>query len=105
MSTLTNREQAARLLPDIRNYLDITWTDAAFDEKLSGIVARGIAYVNMLAGTNQDYTEEGLARSLLFDWCRYTSSGAANDFAANYQAEILMLRMRQEADAYEASDV
>lgn len=104
MATLTNRELAARLLPDVRNYLDITWPDPALDEKLSGIVARGIVYIDSLAGASQDYQDETLARGMLFDWCKYAMSGAANDFAKNYGAEVLMLRMQQEVASYVGDD-
>lgn len=29
------------LLGDVRNYLDITWTDEALDNKIKGFISRG----------------------------------------------------------------
>jgi len=38
------------LLTAVRNYLGITWADDAGDVKLSGIIARGMKYLNRIAG-------------------------------------------------------
>ena len=55
-------EVQKELLEDIKNYLDITWTDPESDKKLSGITARGMAYINRIAGSEQDFTEEAKPR-------------------------------------------
>lgn len=104
MSGFYSQEQARALLPDVRNYLDITWEDAALDGKLAGVAARGMIYLDAVAGGPQDYQAETLARQLLLDWCRYGMAGAISDFARNYQAEILMLRSQQEVAAYAPDD-
>lgn len=90
------------LLVAVRNYLDITWADPAGDEKLTGIIARGIAYINHVAGAAQDYIIEGKPRELLFDYCRYVRSNALNEFQTNYLHELLSLQISQEVAAYEA---
>lgn len=92
------------LLEDVRNYLDITWADAAGDKKLSGIIARGISYIDGIAGKTMDYTVEDKPRELLFDYCRYARSGALNEFQSNYLPELLTLQMTQEVAAYEAAN-
>ena len=56
------------LLDAVRNYLDITWTDADGDLKLIGIISRGIKYINSVAGTELDYIIEDKPRELLFDY-------------------------------------
>lgn len=88
------------LLDAVKNYLDITWEDPEGDQKLSGIIARGMQYLNTVAGTELDYTEEGKPRELLFDYCRYVRSGALDEFAINYQHELLSLQIQQEVKAY-----
>lgn len=96
------------LLEAVKNYLDITWEDDAGDEKLSGIIARGIKYINLVAGAELDYIDEDKPRELLFDYCRYVRSNALNEFAINYQHELLSLQIQQEVKAYaeaENSDV
>ena len=95
------------LLTAVRNYLDITWEDPAGDEKLSGILARGIKYINSVAGAELDYTVEDKPRELLFDYCRYVRSNALDEFAINYQHELLSLQIQQEVKDYvaENSDV
>ena len=57
----------AQLLEDAKNYLDMTWADDAGEQKLSGILARGMAYLNRIAGENLNYGTEGQPRKLLFD--------------------------------------
>lgn len=94
------------LLEAVRNYLDITWEDPAGDIKLSGIIARGIQYINKVAGAELDYTVEDKPRELLLDYCRYVRSNALNEFAVNYQHELLSLQIAQEVKDYvEASDI
>ena len=95
------------LLTAVRNYLDITWEDTAGDEKLSGILARGIKYINSVAGAELDYTVEDKPRELLFDYCRYVRSNALDEFQNNYLHELLSLQISQEVKDYvaENSDV
>ncbi len=91
------------LLEDVKNYLDITWKDCAGDEKLSGIISRGMKYINSVAGAELDYMEEDKPRELLFDYCRYTRSNALDEFQLNYQHELLALQIEYEVKAYAAA--
>jgi hypothetical protein len=92
------------LLNDVENYLDITWNDDATDKKITGIIERGIKYINHAAGAEMDYTVEDKPRELLFDYCRYVRSNALNEFQVNYLHEILSLQTDQEVKAYEAAN-
>jgi hypothetical protein len=88
-------------LPDgfldaVKNYLDITWTDDAGDEKLSGIIARGIKYIDGAAGEPLDYTTEDKPKELLVDYCRYVRSNALHEFLDNYLPEITRLQNEYE---------
>jgi len=96
------------LLEAVRNYLDITWVDDAGDEKLSGIIERGMKYINKVAGAELDYLAEDKPRELLFDYCRYVRSNALDEFQNNYLPELLTLQISQEVKDYaetEESDV
>ena len=90
----------AGLLDDVKNYLDITYEDLESDIKLSGIIARGMKYLNTVAGAELDYTVEDKPRELLFDYCRYVRSNALDEFAINYQHELLSLQIQQEVKTY-----
>lgn len=90
----------AELLGGVRNYLDITWQDDETDRKLTGILERGMSYLDRAAGGEQDYSAEGLARSLLFDYCRYARNNALELFEENFRAELISLRMGVQADDY-----
>lgn len=88
------------LLEAVRNYLDISWADDAGDEKLSGIVARGMKYLDSVAGETLDYAEEDKPRELLMDYCRYVRSNALDEFQTNYLPELLTLQIQKEVEAY-----
>ena len=90
------------LLASVKNYLDITWDDEDTDTKLTGIVERGIKYLNYVAGTSMDYTEEDKPRELLLEYARYARSNALDEFQTNYLHELLSLQMQEEVKAYVA---
>lgn len=72
------------LLEDAKKYLEITWSDSDTDGKLSGMLSRGIIYLDRLAGKANDYTQESAARELLFTRVRYERAGALADFDKDY---------------------
>lgn len=80
--------------------MDITYEDTETDQKLTGIIKRGKAYLDDKAGAEQDYEEEGAARALLFDYCRYARNNVLELFDTNFQAELIALRMGVQADDY-----
>ncbi|WKY46001.1 hypothetical protein Q5O14_07865 [Eubacteriaceae bacterium ES2] len=96
-------EALAQLLEDVKNEMDITWNEEGLDKKMTGIIKRGMAYIDNVAGTEMDYTLENDARGLLFDYCRYVRSGALSEFMENYLPELLSLQQAEEVKAYVAS--
>ncbi|MFT3952776.1 MAG: hypothetical protein QM689_12715 [Oscillospiraceae bacterium] len=80
------------LIEKVKNYLSITWTDSQTDAKLTDSITRGKAYLNRIVGTQLDYAAEQ-PRELLFAYVLYDSSYALDDFATNYQHELLSLQM------------
>lgn len=90
------------LLDALRNSLDITWEDASVSEKLTGIISRGIKYIDNVAGEECDYTEEGKPRELLFEYCRYARSNALDEFQKNYLHELLSFQNQKEVARYVA---
>ena len=87
------------LLAAVKNYLDITWDDPDGDTKLSGIIARGIRYLDKAAGAELDYTIEDKPRELLMDYCRYVRSNALDEFQQNYLHELLSLQIETAVNA------
>lgn len=90
------------LLPDIKNYLDLTWADDKMDAKIWDITTGGMAYLDSKIGGEQDYTAPGLARSLLLDYIRYARDGAADIFENNYRHLILAAQNERRVTAYGA---
>lgn len=94
---------ALSLLEAVRNYLDISWVDYAGDEKLLGIIARGVGYIDGVAGVTLDYETEDKPRELLLEYCRYVRAGALNEFQNAFLSELLTLQQNEEVKAYAAS--
>lgn len=88
------------LLEAVRNYLDISFVDDAGDLKLTGIILRGMRYIDHAAGEMLDYSAEDKPRELLMDYCRYVRSNALDEFATNYLHEILALQQAKEVERY-----
>lgn len=80
------------LLSDVKNYLNITWDDDATDNKMRGIIASGMMYLNSKAGAEMDYQADGAARTLLFEYARYMRDEALDVFENNYLSMILDMR-------------
>lgn len=80
------------LLADVKNYLDITWSDEATDRKIRGFIASGIDYLDKKAGGKQNYEIDGTGRTLLMEYCRYFRDSALDVFENNYRSLILALR-------------
>ncbi|MBC3938525.1 hypothetical protein D4A47_06300 [Anaerotruncus massiliensis (ex Liu et al. 2021)] len=97
----------SQLLAAAKNYLDITWDDPEGDRKLSGILGRGMKYLDGIAGQELDYSTEDKPRELLFDYARYVRSNALDEFQGNYLHELLALQISEEVkgDTGEASGV
>lgn len=81
------------LLAVARNYLDITWDDPDGDKKLSGILARGMDYLDKISGKPLDYSANEKPLELLLDYARYVRANALSDFQGNYSHELLMLQI------------
>ena len=80
------------ILEAVKNYVDITWSDTNEDKKLTGIIERGMKYLNDKSNKNLDYTLEAKPRELLLDYCDYARSHALNEFQANFLHELIMLK-------------
>lgn len=92
------------LLQDVKDYLDIRWDDATTEKKLTGIISRGMRYIDSASGEANDYAVEDKPKELLLDYCRYARSNALEEFQINYLHELLSLQMKKEVARYEADN-
>lgn len=83
------------LLADVKNYLNITWDDEATDKKISGLIASGTAYLDDKYGEPADYTQDGMPRTLLFEYVRYGRDSALDVFESNYLSLILGMQNKR----------
>lgn len=89
------------LLSDVKNYLSITWNDESTDKKLTGIIERGMKYLNSVAGEELDYSTEDKPKELLMDYCRYVRSNALEEYQLNFLHELMSLQIQKEVKRYE----
>lgn len=87
------------LQDDVKNYLDITWEDPVEDQKIKGIIRRGMAAIKGKIGECNFY-EETQERALLFDYVMYAKAGEISQFWENYKADIISLQIARKVDAY-----
>ena len=80
------------MLQKVKAYLKITWDDE--DTAITDLITRGKKKLEGLAGAELDFDTEGLARSLLFDYCRYAYNNASEYFEENFQRKILRLQLK-----------
>lgn len=92
-------DRDAKLLNDVKNYLEITWDDSLGDEKISGMVKRGMAAIAGKIGECNFY-EETQERALLFDYVMYARAGEIPQFWQNYRGEIISLQIDRKVDGY-----
>ncbi|EOS40924.1 hypothetical protein C808_00087 [Lachnospiraceae bacterium M18-1] len=92
-------EKEKTLLDDVKNYLDITWDDPAGDQKIMGMIRRGMAALKGKIG-ECDFYEETQERALLFDYVMYARAGEIPQFWENYKPDIISLQIARRVDAY-----
>lgn len=93
------------LLDSVKNYLNITWDDGATDRKISGLIASGMAYLNLKYGEEADYTQDGMPRTLLMDYVRYARDSALDVFENNYLSLLLGMQNERAVSLYEESAI
>lgn len=92
-------------LNDVKNYLNITWSDEATDDKVKGTVVRAQSTVGGLIGIpgkkfvdlseNAESDPEGTeAEQLFLDACRYIQNDSFEDFRKNFADTITSLRVQ-----------
>ena len=93
-----SEEEFNNLLSDVKNYLKITWSDEITDKNLTGMIKRGIAHLNSIAGVSLNFLKEDLPRGLLFDYVRYANSQALEMFDINFQSDLVSLHYIKQAE-------
>ncbi|MCL6573156.1 MAG: hypothetical protein K6T88_15975 [Bacillus sp. (in: Bacteria)] len=89
------------LLESIKNYLQITWVDEKTDENLKGMINRGMARLQTIAGVPLDFAVEGMPKALLFDYVRYANSQALEMWEKNFASELMSLHIDSQVNAME----
>lgn len=79
-------------MADVKNYLNITWSDTATDNKVRGLIASASVYLDGKGGGALDYDSDGLPRTLMMEYTRYMRDEALDVFENNYTSMILAMQ-------------
>jgi len=90
---------AAGLLPDVKNYLNVTWDDPDGDRKLTGIISRGMAYMQRRTSRPLGFEEGTLERALLLNYCMYDIANALDQFGKNYKEDLITFNVDEAVNA------
>lgn len=86
------------LLKEVKNRLRLLNDDN--DEIVENIIANGKAELTELVGVELDFEKEGLAQSLLLDYCRYAYYNNLEFFEENYLHKLNRLILIEGAKTY-----
>lgn len=89
-----SQELIDSLLLDVKRYLHINWHDDETEKNLKGMIKRGMARLQEIAGVPLDFSIEDLPKQLLLDYCRYCNSHALEMFEKNFTSELLSLHLK-----------
>jgi hypothetical protein len=92
---LLTETQISSLGEELKDYLQITWSDASTDKKVLGFIKDGEAYLNEIAGTEINYVTDLKAKQLLKDYGRYVYNHSLELFEINFKRELLKLSIRE----------
>lgn len=96
-------DQEQKILKEVKNYLDRTWDDDAEDEKLLGMIRRGMAAISGKVG-ECDFLGETQEKALLFQLVMYETAGELVQFWKNYREDIIGLQIDKKVDEYAKSE-
>lgn len=97
---MNRTEIPAELMDDVKNYLNITWSDAGTDANVRGYIASGMVYLNKKYGAEADYTADGMPRTLLMEYARYMRDSALDVFENNYREMLLGMQTERLVNEY-----
>lgn len=93
-----------QLLADVKDYLQISWTDEATDRRLSDMIQASAVYLDTVTATSNDYTEPGNMRTLLMERVRYQYNGALDAWLNNYLHLVVQAQLDAQSAALAATE-
>lgn len=96
-------EKEKEVISEIKNYLDITYEDEDSDRKLYTIMKNGMERISNISGKELDFTEAGVHKELLLEYCRYGRGNMLEFFERNFRQKIMQLLTEGEIQNYAES--
>lgn len=80
-------------LEEVKLDLGITWNDPDTDADVHAKWKRAEDIIERAAGRKINFAEDGFARQVLLDCCRYLRSDAFAQFKIDYAEDLLSLKL------------
>lgn len=93
-----------QLLADVRDYLQITWTDEETDRRLADMIQGSAVYLDGVTATENAYTKPGTMRTLLMERVRYQYNGALDAWLNNYLHLVVQAQLDAQSAALAAEE-
>ena len=100
---MSNNRVTPALMAEIKSSISVTWADVQNDKKITGIIEDGISYLETVSGTALNF-DEGEARRLLKNYCRYAYAGAESEFKNDYASDLAALNFDSQIQARKSED-
>ena len=80
---------------DIKNYINITWSDTELENRLTGICKRAESFLQKRAGKTIEFSrqmeDQGLLQ-ILYDCVWYIQNASLDEFEKNYESDLWAMR-------------
>ena len=91
-------EQILSLVEEIKQALNITWSDDITNANVKNYISEGIEFLQNDVKNSIDFTKDFEAKKLLKTYCRYARNNSEEYFVDNNLSEILKLEVKYAKD-------
>ena len=96
--------QIETLFKEIKNALNITWSDKITDSNIKGYIRDGIGLLQNNVKASIDFKKDFEAKKLLKTYCRYARNNSEEYFEDNNISDILKLEVKYAKDELQQND-
>lgn len=101
---MNTNEQVINLFEEIKQSLNITWSDEITDTNVKNHILEGIGFLQNDVKNSIDFTKDIEAKKLLKTYCRYARNNSEEYFVDNNLSEILKLEVKYAKDELQQNE-
>lgn len=101
---MNTNEQVIELFKEIKQSLNITWSDEITDTNVKNYILEGIEFLQNDVKNSIDFAKDIEAKKLLKTYCRYARNNSEEYFVDNNLSEILKLEVKYAKDELQQNE-